>query len=147
MVWAGISSANRTDLVFLDGNLTGVRYRDEVVRPVILPFVRRHNLTLQQDNARPHTARVVTDFINQENIATLPWPAFSPDMSPIEHLWDILDRRVRARIPIPNTLRTLQNALREEWQAIPQQEIRMLVRSMRRRRQAMIASNGGHTRY
>uniref|UniRef100_A0A8C5GJS2 Uncharacterized protein n=1 Tax=Gouania willdenowi TaxID=441366 RepID=A0A8C5GJS2_GOUWI len=45
----------------------------------------------------PHTARVVTDFLSQKNLATLPRPASSPDMSFVGHLWDILDR---ARIQI-----------------------------------------------
>ena len=47
----------RTALVVVDGTLTGIRYRDEIIRPRVLPFVQQHNATLQQDNARPHVAR------------------------------------------------------------------------------------------
>ena len=43
---------------------------------------------------------VATTFLQQHNADTLPWPALSPDMLPIEHLWDILDRRVSSRVPI-----------------------------------------------
>lgn len=53
MVWGGITYNHRTDLVRLDGRVTGVRYRDEVLQPVVLPFRRRMgvNFEFQQDNA------------------------------------------------------------------------------------------------
>ncbi|GFX81846.1 transposable element Tcb2 transposase [Trichonephila clavipes] len=47
---------------------------------------------LQQDNARPHTARVAQDFLR--HCQTLPWPARSPDLSPVEHVWDQLKRQM-----------------------------------------------------
>ncbi|GFU00327.1 transposable element Tcb2 transposase [Trichonephila clavipes] len=47
---------------------------------------------LQQDNARPHTARVAQDFLR--HFQTLPWPARSPDLSPVEHVWDQLKRQM-----------------------------------------------------
>lgn len=147
MVWAGVSAVHRTDLIPVAGNLTGVRYRDEILRPVVVPLIQRHGLTFQQDNARPHTARVCTDFLAQQNIDVLPWPAFSPDLSPIEHLWDNLDRRVRRRQPPPGTVQQLLQALQEEWAAIPQPQIRTLINSMRRRITAVLQTHGGHTRY
>ena len=52
MVWAGISYGHRTSLVFIDGPLTAQRYVDVILRLVVVPFVREHNLTFQQDNAR-----------------------------------------------------------------------------------------------
>ena len=53
------------------------------------PFLdgQRGAVMLQQDNARPHVARAVTYFVRQQNVNTLPWPAVSPDLSPIDHLW------------------------------------------------------------
>ena len=56
MLWGGISSHGRTALVVVDSTFTGIRYRDEIIRPHVLPFVQQLNSTLQQDNAHPHRA-------------------------------------------------------------------------------------------
>ena len=130
MVWAGIHHAGRTNLHFIEGNLTGIRYRDEILRPLVVPCVTRNALTLQQDNARCHTARVCQTYLQQQNVNVLPWPAFSPDLSPIEHLWDVLDRRIRLRNPLPQNRVQLSQALTEEWARIPQRDIQHLISSM-----------------
>ncbi len=70
-------------------------YRDEMLSPIVVPFIHDHHLMLQHDNARPHVARICTQFLEAENIPVLAWPAYSPDMSPIEHVWDALDQRIR----------------------------------------------------
>ena len=53
MVWGGISHGLKSPLIVIAGNLTGVRYRDEILRPVAVPFVQQHHLIFQQDNVRP----------------------------------------------------------------------------------------------
>lgn len=147
MVWAGIAHGHKTDLIFIDGALNAQRYRDTILQPVVVPFVQRNGLTFQQDNARPHVARICNDFLYANNVDVLPWPAFSPDLSPIEHLWDKLDRRIRKRHPAPTTHDELRQALREEWNNISIREINGLINSMHRRIRAAMAANGGHTRY
>jgi hypothetical protein len=72
----------------------------------------------------------------------LPWPSKSPDLNPIENLWDDLDRQ-----PQPQSLQQLVNALQDELNNIPQQAIQTLIVSMGWRCQAVIDSRGGHTRY
>ena len=147
MVWGGISVRSRTELLVLNGTLTGQRYINEVLQPVVLPFVQQHHVVLQDDNARPHRARIVQQFLQQNNVDHLEWPARSPDLSPIGHVWDILSQRVRQRVPRPRTLQALDAALQEEWRRIPQLQIARLIRSMRRRFVACIDAKGGHTRY
>ncbi len=68
-----------------------LRYCDEILRPIVVPFIHDHHLMLLYDNARPHVARICTQFLEAENIPVLAWPAYSPDMSPIEYVWDALD--------------------------------------------------------
>lgn len=147
MVWGGITGNARTPLVVINGNLTGARYRDEILQAHVVPFVRQHAVTLQHDNARPHVARVVTDFLTQQNVNVLPWPAVSPDLSPIEHAWDEMERRLRQLPNQPVTLAELSRALVRIWNGIPQAFFTNLVGSMRRRCNACITANGGHTRY
>jgi len=149
MVWGGVSHNGCTELKIVAGNLNAVRYRDEILQPVVLPFCRRHhfNHVFQQDNAGCHVAHLTMDFLNFHHIRVLPWPAMSPDLNPIEHLWDELGRRVHNRINPPETLDQLRRALVAEWTNIPQAFIRNLIDSMRRRCQAVIDARGGHTRY
>ena len=70
MVWGGISVRFRTELLLLNGTLTGQRYINEVLQPAVLPF------TLKDDNARPHRARIVQQFL-QQNVDHLDWPTWS----------------------------------------------------------------------
>ena len=147
MIWGGITGNARTPLVVINGNLTGARYCDEILQALVVPFVRQHAVTLQHDNARPHVARVVTDFLTQQNVNVLPWPAVSPDLSPIEHAWDEMERRLRQLPNQPVTLAELSRALVRIWNGIPQAFFTNLVGSMRRRCNACITANGGHTRY
>ena len=87
------------------------------------------------------------DFLATNHVNVLPWPAYSPDLSPIEHIWDILDRKVRALDPPPSTIPGLRQALADEWDNIPLATVNRLINSMHRRIQAAIAACGGHTRY
>ena len=147
MVWGGISHGVKSPLIVVPGNLTAVSYRDEILCPVAVPLVQQHQMTFQHNNACPHVARVCQDFLANNNIVPLDWPPYSPDLSPIEHLWDELDRRVRRRRNTPNTLGQLRTALLEEWENIPMRKINALVNSMQRRIRAVINARGGHTRY
>ncbi|GFU59603.1 transposable element Tcb2 transposase [Trichonephila clavipes] len=70
------------------------------------------------DNCRPHRANLVEDFLFEKGIVRMEWPGCSPDMNPIEHVWDALGRRVAGRQPPPQTLQELERALLEEWNRI-----------------------------
>ena len=88
-----------------------------------------------------------TAQLHNLGIPVLPWPAKSPDMNPIEHLWDELERRLRDRPNRPQNLRELRFALTEQWLALPRERVRRLILSMRRRCMALVNSRGGHTKY
>ena len=137
----------KTDLVTVHGNLNVMRYCNEIVQPALLPFLRQGHATIfQQDNAWCHVAWHTMHFLQANNANVLDWPTRSPDISPIEHLWDHLGRRVRERNYV-NNVRDLECVLHEEWIRIPMAVVRRLISSMRIRCGAVIDSNGGHTRY
>ncbi|GFU72300.1 transposable element Tc1 transposase [Trichonephila clavipes] len=94
-----------------------------------------------QDNARPQTARVVQDFLR--HFQTLPWPARSPDLSPVEHVWDQLKRQM----PSCHSVHDLELAVQDLWAHLPQDNIRCLINSVPDRVAACIAAGGGPTRY
>ena len=84
------------------------------------------------DNARPHRARAITSYFQSEAVTSIHWPAMSPDLNHIEHIWDI---------------RQLEAVLHREWQQLSQQDIRRLTGGMRRGVEAVIQARGGYTRY
>lgn len=148
MLWGGISYRARTAFVPIRGTLTAIRYRDTVLVNHVLPFLNANaNMIYQHDNATPHTGRESRECLAANNINVMEWPSKSPDLNPIEHLWDNVDRRVRQRQNQPNTIQELETALIQEWNNVPQREIQALIRSMRQRCQAVVNANGGHTRF
>jgi len=107
----------------------------------------RPSAHFQHDNARPHVARICSHFLEAENIPVLAWPAYSPNISPIEQVWDALDRCIWQRVPVPANIQQLRTAIEEEWTNIPQATINKLINSMWRRCVALREANGGHSRY
>ena len=101
----------------------------------------------QQDNARPHSARLTMDFLNTNGVNVVNFQARSLDLNPIEQLWDELGRRLYKRQHRPGSVRELGQALREEWNNIRIRQIRTLCQSMRSRLTAYENAKGGHTRY
>ena len=94
-MWAGISATAKTDLVFIEGILNEHRYINVVLTPYVLPFLRQipvANTIFQEDNARPHRARFVDDFLRTNNVNRTDWPAMSHDLSCKEHVLDVLGR-------------------------------------------------------
>ncbi|GFW28041.1 transposable element Tc1 transposase [Trichonephila clavipes] len=93
MVWGPIAYDSRSTLIVMRGTLTGQRYVDDILRLHVGPFLNGlPGAIFQQDNAHLHTARVAQDFLR--HFQTLPWPARSPDLSPVEHVWDQLKRQM-----------------------------------------------------
>ncbi|UYV72257.1 K02A2.6-like [Cordylochernes scorpioides] len=122
MVWGAIAYDSRSPLLRIQGTMTAQRYVDDVLRPVTLPYLQGvPNALYQQNNARSHTARISQQAL--QDVQMLPWPPYSPDLSPIEHVWDIIGRRLHA-LPQP---------------PIPQDAIHTLIDSLPRRVAACIA--------
>ncbi|UYV75123.1 hypothetical protein LAZ67_12002553, partial [Cordylochernes scorpioides] len=137
MVWGAIAYDSRSPLLRIQGTMTAQRYVDDVLRPVTLPYLQGvPNALYQQDNARPHTARISQQAL--QDVQMLPWPLYSPDLSPIEHVWDIIGRRLHA-LPQPRSEDELWQMVEREWRVIPQDAIRTLIDFLPRRVAACIA--------
>ncbi|GFY28998.1 transposable element Tcb2 transposase [Trichonephila clavipes] len=142
MVWEAIAYDSRSTLIVMRGTLMGQRYVVDILRPHVGFFLNGLPGTIfQQDNARPHTARVAQDLLHP--FQTLPWPARSPDLSPVEHVWDMLKRQR----PSCDSVHDLELAVQDLWAHLPQDNIRCLINSMPDRVAACFAAGGGPTRY
>ncbi|GFW02484.1 transposable element Tcb1 transposase [Trichonephila clavipes] len=149
LVWGGIILGSRTDLHVESVTMTGNIYRDVIPGQHVRLFrgTMDAEFLFMDDNARPHHANIVYECLQSEDITRMDWPAFSPDLNAIEHVWDMLGRRIAARLPPPTCLPELWRALLDEWCNIPQDQIDNLILSMFRRCKACIASSGRHTPY
>ncbi|KAI4872401.1 hypothetical protein NFI96_029872, partial [Prochilodus magdalenae] len=133
MVWGGIPLEGRTDLYRLDNStLTAIRHQDEMLGPVVRPYAGAMGpgFFLVHNNAQPHVARLCRQFLENEGIDTIDWPTGSPDLNPIEHLWDIMFRSIQRHQVALQTVQELSDALVQIWEEIPQDTIRRLIRSM-----------------
>ncbi|GFX89553.1 transposable element Tc3 transposase [Trichonephila clavipes] len=150
LVWGGIMLGSRTDLHIFDaGSVNGTRYCNEI----LLPYVRlfRGAMGLQflfmDDNAPCHRTVAAEQLLESEYIERMDWPARSPDLNPIEHVWDFLGRRLAARTLPPVTIRELRLALQDEWAEMPHQLIGTLILSMGRRCETCLAVRGDYIPY
>ncbi|GFV08979.1 transposable element Tcb2 transposase [Trichonephila clavipes] len=114
MVWAGIMMNGCTDLHFFDmGSVTAQRYRDEVLEPYVRFFrgAVGPDLIFMDDNAPCHRAVLIDDFLETENTRRMSRPANSPNLNPIEHVWDMLGRKITALSHPPSSVTELKRAL------------------------------------
>ncbi|GFT47851.1 transposable element Tcb2 transposase [Trichonephila clavipes] len=145
-----ISLGGHTDLhVFHGGTVTGLRYRDEILDPYVRPYAAAigNDFILMDDNARPHRARIVEEYLEDHGLERMEWPARSPDLNPIEHLWDYLGKEVVALNPPPRSLHELKQGLLCVWSSLPIPVSDNLINSMGNRCRQCIQVRGGHIPY
>ena len=138
MVLGAILFHSRAPLVVIRCNLTVQRYFDEVLRPIVLPFMSHYpGLIFQQDNAHPHTAHISTAC------RTLHWPARLPDVSPIEHIWSIIGRALQPAWDVDDLTRQLDRNCHD----IRQMDIRNIYKSMPSQITTCKRARDGQTHY
>ncbi|GFY23765.1 transposable element Tc3 transposase [Trichonephila clavipes] len=110
-------------------------YRDVILEKHVRLFrgAMGAEFLYMDENARPHRANIVDECLQTEDITHIDWPAYSPDLNPIEHVWDMLGRQIAAHQTPPFCLPELRRALLDEWCKIPQDQIDNLILSMPRR--------------
>ncbi|GFU30170.1 transposable element Tcb2 transposase [Trichonephila clavipes] len=122
MVWGAIAYDSRSTLIVIRRTLTDQRYVDDILRPHVGPFLNGlPEAIFQQDIALRLTARVAQDFLR--HFQTLPWPARSPDWSPVEHVWDQLKRQM----PSCHSVHDLELAVQDLWAHHRQDNIKCLI--------------------
>ncbi|KAI4873948.1 hypothetical protein NFI96_010167 [Prochilodus magdalenae] len=100
----------------------GGGYQDEILGPVVRPYTGAvgPGFLLVHNNAWPNVARVCRQFLENEGIDTIDWPTRSPDLNPIEHLWDVMFRSIPRHQVALQTVQELSDALVQIWEEIPQ---------------------------
>ncbi|GFU05687.1 transposable element Tcb2 transposase [Trichonephila clavipes] len=129
--------------------MTGQRYIDEVLlsHDRLFRGAVGDKFVFMDDNATCHRTLAVQHCLDSEGIQRLVWPARSPDLNPIENVWNALGRQVAGRNYPPTNKNTLIRALTEEWDKLPQQLLDNVVQSMVRRVECCITLHGGHIPY
>lgn len=150
MVWGCFSGHGMGPIRFIEGIMDRFVYVD-ILKNAMVPFAE-DNLPLlwrfQHDNDPKHTAKIVKEYLEEEQIRVMDWPPQSPDLNPIENLWDYVERELRNKYPQKFTKKDdLAKALLETWRQIPQPYIDNLISSMQRRCLAVIKSKGFATKY
>jgi transposase len=128
-----------------NGAMNGENYI-HILERNLLPHYNEENI-YQHDNAPCHRSRIVQQWLEQNNITVLPWPAQSPNLSPIENCWGIIKQQL-GKMDLPNRNRqTIVNAMQHLWHNLTIEEVRKCIRSMPRRCQLVLEANGYAIRY
>ena len=126
-------------LVILNEIVTKESYA-ETLKRYLFPEIDINRHVFMQDNARPHTSKLVQEVLKQYQVQTIEWPAKSPDLNPIENLWAIMKRSMD--VDLHADVEDLENAVIDAWNKITQHEINQLVRSFPDRLKKLVLRKG-----
>ena len=144
MLWGFISSDGRKGLAKVSGNMNAVSYV-QILQENLLPNMYLGEI-FQQDNAPVHTATLTKTWMLENAVESLEnWPAQSPDLNIIEHVWSFLKKKVSKMNP--KTVDELWHTCEEEFRKIPQDFIETLYESIPRRLNEVLRRNGKNTKY
>jgi transposase len=151
MVWGCMTAQGPGFLTKIVDRLDSELYcnilEDELQSTVEWYELEWKDVIFQHDNDPKHTAKRTQEWLQDHQIQVLQWPAQSPDLNPIEHLWDLLKRRLAAHERMPSGMLELWERIEAEWNKITAQECMKLIESMPRRVEAVLKAKGGFTKY
>ena len=144
MLWGAIRGDGKRLLMRCEKNVDSLEYQR--ILGLALPVMYSSRYVFQHDGAPSHRSRSTTNYLIENQIRVLQdWPAQSPDLNVIENLWDYLKRRVQEYNP--KTVDELWEIAKREWNIIPNEFISKLYESIPQRVTAVLAKQGGHTKY
>jgi hypothetical protein len=151
MVWGCMGWNGVGKLVEVQGKMDAVQYCEILDEGVEESFekleMEEGQQYFQQDNDPKHTSNLATKWFSDKNIDPINWPPQSPDLNPIEHLWNHLKCKLQAYEIAPKGVHELWDRVVKEWNEIPPEVCQNLIESMPRRIEAVIKAKGGHTKY
>ncbi|GFW84182.1 transposable element Tcb1 transposase [Trichonephila clavipes] len=150
MVWECVSWFVLGPLVPVIGNMNSEMYvgiLDNAALRTLCQYFVECPFLFQQVNHSIHTSRLEQTWFDEMGVQKMGWPSQSPDLNPIEHLWDELERRLRSQPNRPSLLQALTSAVMDAWKAIPMVTYQKLVECLSIRLQAVIHAKGGPTSY
>lgn len=151
MVWGCITAKGVGNLVKIDGTMNAELYC-QILEEDLLSSLEWYGLDLkeivfQHDNDPKHTARKTSEWLQNTGMEVLDWPPQSPDLNPIEHLWDYFKRRLSDFPTTPTSIRELWERTEQVWNEITPEKCLDLIDSMPRRIKAVLKAKGGYTSY
>lgn len=151
MVWSCITYEGVGFSCRIDGNLDGELYtdilRDELMKTIKYYQMDQGEVIFQQDNDPKHTSRVAKDALEDLDLNVMDWPSQSPDLNPIEHMWNHLKTELRSKSKIFATADDLWDGIQEVMKNENKEMCQKLISSMSSRVQAVINAKGGYTKY
>ena len=148
MFWGCFSKHEFGPLVAVEGILNSKKYK-ELLEKYLLPIFEKSNrqLIFMQDNAPIHKSKLVTDFLADNGIPVLQWPAQSPDLNPIENMWAVLKAKRARQKSTPKTKKDLIDQMSELWSNIETDFRQNLSNSIPKRLSEVIRNKGKQTSY
>ncbi|KAJ3478481.1 hypothetical protein NLI96_g9726 [Meripilus lineatus] len=146
MGWEGIGYACRIEGK-IDGELYELILGDELMNSLEYWDKDIGDIVFQQDNDPKHICKRAKKWFKDQGMEVLSWPAQSPDLNPIEHLWYYLKQRLREYEEPAGGVKELWRRTEVEWEKIPKEVCQKLIESMPRRIAAVIRAKGGYTKY
>ena len=146
MMWEGVGYACKID-GRMDKHLYTAILEDELQASLQYYDKTPEDIIFQHDGDPKHQSHQAKDWLKDHGFKVLIWPAQSPDLNPIEHLWSHLKRRLGEYERAPGGVLELWERVEEEWNKIPASVCQGLIESMPRRVEAVLKAKGGHTKY